>query len=287
MGSVAMDQAGDLAVGYSKSSSSVYPSVAFAGRIPTDPAGTLEAETDVADGNGSQTETLHRWGDYSAMTVDPVDDCTFWYTQEYLTYSGTFNWNSRIVSFRFSTCPVTYLLSVSKAGTGSGTVSSSDGLINCGQVCSAAYNGGAQVTLTATPSPGSEFISWSGCDSTNGNTCTVTMNSSRTVVATFTLSNAHYILNVTVYGSGTVTSTDGFINCPGTCSHYYLSGTQVTLNATPAQGWRFAGWDGGSCSGTGPCNLVMTHDWYMQATFTNNNWNFNHAVQLLQSTELY
>jgi uncharacterized repeat protein (TIGR03803 family) len=269
MGSMAMDSAGDIAVGYSKSSSSLYPSIAFAGRVPTDPAGTLEAETEVADGNGSQTGTLHRWGDYSAMTVDPGDDCTFWYTQEYLTFSGTFNWKSQIVNFRFSTCPVTYLLGVSKAGTGSGTVTSSDGLINCGQVCSAAYNGGAQVTLTATPSPGSLFTSWSGCDSTNGNICTVTMNSSRTVVATFMLNTTYYTLSVSVYGSGTVTSTDGFINCPGTCSHNYLSYAQVTLNATPAQGWTFTGWDG-PCSGTGPCNLIMNTSWYIEATFTNN-----------------
>ena len=63
MGSVAMDQAGDIAVGYSKSSSSVYPSIAFAGRVPSDPSGTLEGETEVVSGTGSQTGTLTRWGD--------------------------------------------------------------------------------------------------------------------------------------------------------------------------------------------------------------------------------
>ena len=101
MGSVAMDKAGDLAVGYSKSSSSVYPSIAFAGRVPTDPSGTLEAETSVVSGTGSQTGTLTRWGDYSAMTVDPTDDCTFWYTQEYIKTNGTFNWSTRIANFKF------------------------------------------------------------------------------------------------------------------------------------------------------------------------------------------
>jgi hypothetical protein len=104
MGSVAMDRAGDLAVGYSISSSSLYPSVAFAGRVPTDPLGTLEAESGVVVGTGSQT-SRSRWGDYSAMTVDPVDDCTFWYTQEYINNNeGSFNWNTRIVSFRFPGC---------------------------------------------------------------------------------------------------------------------------------------------------------------------------------------
>ena len=98
-----MDKAGDLAVGYSKSSSSVNPSIAFAGRVPTDPSGTLEAETGVVSGTGSQTG-LTRWGDYSAMTVDPSDDCTFWYTQEYIKTNGTFNWSTRIANFKFPNC---------------------------------------------------------------------------------------------------------------------------------------------------------------------------------------
>jgi hypothetical protein len=104
MGSIAMDQAGDMAVGYSVSSSSVHPSVRYAGRVATDPAGTLEAEVNVIAGTGSQNGNLSRWGDYSAMTVDPVDDCTFWYTQEYMTTTGSFNWNTRIANFKFANC---------------------------------------------------------------------------------------------------------------------------------------------------------------------------------------
>jgi hypothetical protein len=104
MGSAAMDQAGDLAIGYTKSSSSVYPSVAFAGRLATDPVNTLQTETIVVNGTGSQNGSLTRWGDYSAMTVDPVDDCTFWYTQEYMKTTGSFNWNTRIANFKFAGC---------------------------------------------------------------------------------------------------------------------------------------------------------------------------------------
>ena len=104
MGSVAMDKIGDLAVGYSVSSGAVYPAVAFAGRVPSDPAGALEAETVIMSGSGSQTGSLSRWGDYSAMTVDPTDDCTFWYTQEYLVTNGTWNWNTRIANFKFPGC---------------------------------------------------------------------------------------------------------------------------------------------------------------------------------------
>ena len=105
MGSIAMDKAGDIALGYSASSSSVYPSIRYTGRVPTDPLGTMQAETIVQAGTGSQsTFNLHRWGDYSAMTVDPVDDCTFWYTTEYLKANGSWNWSTRIVSFKFPGC---------------------------------------------------------------------------------------------------------------------------------------------------------------------------------------
>lgn len=105
MGSIAMDQAGDIALGYSVSNgTSVYPSIAYTGRVPTDPAGTMEAEINVVSGSGSQTGGLSRWGDYSAMQVDPADDCTFWYTQEYIKATGSFNWNTRIVNFKFPGC---------------------------------------------------------------------------------------------------------------------------------------------------------------------------------------
>src|SRR5207244_116474 len=80
MGSAAMDQNGDIALGYSVSSGSIHPSIAYTGRTTSDPLGTLEAENRVLSGGGSQLPTLNRWGDYSAMSVDPTDDCTFYYT---------------------------------------------------------------------------------------------------------------------------------------------------------------------------------------------------------------
>jgi hypothetical protein len=104
MGSIGMDKVGDIAVGYSASSSSVFPSVRFTGRVPTDPAGTLEAENPIKAGAGSQLHSLARWGDYSAISIDPVDDCTFFYTNEYLKASGTFNWSTQIASFKFPGC---------------------------------------------------------------------------------------------------------------------------------------------------------------------------------------
>ena len=105
MGGVAMDRVGDIALGYSASSDSVYPSIRYTGRIATDPLGTLQAESSILSGGGSQLPNLGRWGDYSAMTVDPVDShCTFWFTAQYLKSSGTFNWSTRIASFKFPGC---------------------------------------------------------------------------------------------------------------------------------------------------------------------------------------
>ena len=104
MGSIAMDKLGNIRLGYSASSGSVAPSVRFTGRVPTDALGTMEAEVVAKAGVGSQTGTLHRWGDYSAIQVDPTDDCTFWYTNEYLKASGSFNWSTWITSFKMPGC---------------------------------------------------------------------------------------------------------------------------------------------------------------------------------------
>jgi hypothetical protein len=111
IGSMAMDRAGDIAVGYSVSSSSINPEIHFTGRVPSDPLNTMEAEAAIIDGTDSQLPTTYtsgpcgdRWGDYSGMSIDPVDDCTFWYTNEYLKTNGTFNWSTRIASFRFPSC---------------------------------------------------------------------------------------------------------------------------------------------------------------------------------------
>ncbi len=108
MGSAAMDQSGNLAIGFSASSSAINPQIRYAGRLVTDPLNTLaQGEAHLFDGTGSQTSGLQRWGDYSALTVDPVDGCTFWYTQEYIPSNGTFNWRTRIGNFKFTQCSST------------------------------------------------------------------------------------------------------------------------------------------------------------------------------------
>lgn len=104
MGSIAMDKAGNIALGFSVSSDSVNPSVAVVGRTPNDPLGTMEAPLFLVDGTGVQVNSFKRWGDYSSMSVDPQDGCTFWYSQEYYKTTGSFNWSTRIASFKFNSC---------------------------------------------------------------------------------------------------------------------------------------------------------------------------------------
>ena len=105
MGSAAMDGSGNIAVGYSASSSSLFPQIRYAGRLATDPLNTLaQGEGTLFAGTGSQSGTGSRWGDYSDLTVDPVDDCTFWYTNEYYATTSGFNWRTRIGSFKFPGC---------------------------------------------------------------------------------------------------------------------------------------------------------------------------------------
>lgn len=107
--SAAMDNDGNLAVGYSVSSSTIFPSIRYAGRLATDPPGGLhQGETALVAGSGVQTSTGSRWGDYSALTVDPADDCTFWYTNEYYTAASqstsSVGWLTRISTFKFPSC---------------------------------------------------------------------------------------------------------------------------------------------------------------------------------------
>jgi len=104
MGSAAMDGQGNLAIGFSASSSSIHPQLRYAGRLAADPLNTLaQGEAHLFDGAGSQTGSGNRWGDYSALSIDPVDDTTFWYTNEYYSSTTSFNWRTRIGSFKLAT----------------------------------------------------------------------------------------------------------------------------------------------------------------------------------------
>lgn len=107
MGSLAVDRAGNMALGYSAANLTNNPSIRYAGRLSTDPLSQLtQGEATLISGTGTQqgncgTGACIRWGDYSGMSVDPVDDCTFWYTNEYYAANGL-NWQTRIGSFRYT-----------------------------------------------------------------------------------------------------------------------------------------------------------------------------------------
>lgn len=157
-------------------------------------------------------------------------------------------------------------LIVAKAGSGSGTVTSNDGNINCGGSCVEVVAGGTQVTLTAMPAPNSSFAGWSGGGCGGVGTCTVTVNSATTVTAVFTIQTFALTVVKTGNGSGTVTSSDGNINCGPSCSETVAGGTQVTLTADPASS--FSGWSGGGCGGTGTCTVTVNASTTVFAQFT-------------------
>jgi hypothetical protein len=105
MGSIAEDKNGNIGIAYSLSSALVSPSIMYSGRAAgsSDPAGTLGSEVTLLPGSGSETGA-NRWGDYSSLSLDATDDCTFWYTNEYFNGSSSYSWRTRIASFRFSDC---------------------------------------------------------------------------------------------------------------------------------------------------------------------------------------
>ncbi len=131
MGSMAMNSAGDIALGYSVSSTSTSPSIRFTGRLDGDPPGQMtQGEGAIINGSGYQMHSSGRWGDYSAMAVDPVDDCTFWYTQEYYASANPLlpNWQTRVGSFRLRNCgpvdnpPAVNITNPTEGATVSGTI---------------------------------------------------------------------------------------------------------------------------------------------------------------------
>jgi len=160
-----------------------------------------------------------------------------------------------------------YTLTISKSGTGGGTVTSDVGGVNCGSTCSGVFLSGTTVILTQTPDATSGFSGWSGGGTSGtGSSQSVVMNSDKYISVTFTRNN--YALNVFTdgTGSGTVTSSPAGISCPGDCAESYAAETSVNLTATPNEGSVFTGWSGG-CSGTGSCSLTMMSNKSATATF--------------------
>lgn len=162
-------------------------------------------------------------------------------------------------------------LTVSRSGTGGGTVASSPAGIVCGGACAAEYDEGAKVTLTATPDAHSVFLGWGGACAGSASSCQVTMSASRSVDAEFTaLPQQTLTVSLTGGGEGTVTSEPAGIECSvGTCEEGFNEGSSVSLTATPAPHNRFAEWLGPDCDeSTQPtCELTMSSGKALSAKF--------------------
>ncbi len=196
MGSAAMDGSGGIALGFSKSSSSAHPAIGVTGRNASDAAGTMgQGETIVLTGGGSQTgSNLSRWGDYSNIAVDPTDDCTFWYTTEYIPSNGAFNWDTQVATFKLSGCggTVTNDFSISANPT---TVSVVQGGSGTTTISTATTSGSAQsVSLSASGVPAGTTATFNPASVTSGGSSTLTFAvGASTAVGTYT---------VTVTGTG-------------------------------------------------------------------------------------
>jgi hypothetical protein len=200
------------------------------------------------------------------------------FTQTGLTCTGL---PKKLYVWAFNACgngPVTTLLenlifpvTISKAGTGTGTVTSVPAGINCGATCIANFACGDVVELTATPTPGSTFVGWSGGGCSGTGTCTTTITNSTAITANFTILTT---LTVTKSGtgSGLITSTPTGINCGGDCTEDYSPTQIVSLNAATTVGSTFVGWSGGGCSGTGACSFNMGANRNVNANFTLNTY---------------
>ncbi|MGB7292767.1 MAG: InlB B-repeat-containing protein [Thermodesulfobacteriota bacterium] len=153
-----------------------------------------------------------------------------------------------------------FTLSINKTGTGSGAVTSSPAGINCGPDCTEDYNSGTAVNLTATPSPGSIFVGWSGNPDCSN---MVTMDTDKNCTATFDIETFTLTVNKTGTGNGTLTSSPAGIDCGSDCTEDYVGGTNVTITATPDPGSTF---DGGS----GDCDVngMVTMDAAKSCTAT-------------------
>jgi uncharacterized repeat protein (TIGR02543 family) len=154
--------------------------------------------------------------------------------------------------------------SVTVSKTGNGNVASADRLISCGSKCTASYNAGASVTLTASPGSGSVFAGWGGACNGNQPTCTVNVNEALNVTATF---NVPLTLSVKTSGKGTVSGAEVGIDCGRNCFATVNQGTTVTLTATPSPGFTFVNWTG-ACNGTSrTCSVLINKTAQVQANF--------------------
>ena len=244
MGSIAMDSAQDIALGYSVSSSSSFPSISYTGRVATDTLGSMETEASIVSGSGSQPDTSNRWGDYSSMAIDEADDCTFWYTQEYYTVTTSFDWSTRLASLKFPNCGGTgggdFTISASPSSVtvvqgqqGSSTITTtiSGGFSNAINLSASGVPGGTMVSFSpnpiAAPGAGTSTMTINVGTSTTPGTYPITV----TGIGGSTQHSTTVTLTVTTSGSGdfTISATPSSQSVRrGSAAHY--TATITALN---------------------------------------------------------
>ena len=264
LGSIAQDQSGNIGLGYSVSSPAIFPEIHFTGRLAGDPAGTMtQGESVMIDGTGAQNGGLARWGDYSMMGVDPVDDCTFWYTNEYIKASGSFNWSTRIASFKLPNCggvppaadfgisanPTTVSLQTGASGTSTisttqvgsaGTVSLSATVSPAGPAVSvspASVAAGASSTLniTAGSTTGTFTITVTGTEGSFTHAATVTLTVTAPAPADFTIAANPTSVSLQTGGTGSSAISTAQVGSAGTVSlAATVSPAGPTVSVSPA-----------------------------------------------------
>ena len=203
--SVAMDKAGGIALGTSVSGTGLHPQIHFTGRLAGDAAGTMtQGEGSLIDGAGSQTgSNLARWGDYSSLSIDPVDDCTFWYTTEYIPSNGAFNWKTRIGSFKLAGCGGVPPANDFSISANPSSLSLNQNATGTSTIATTVVTGSGTVSLAVSGTP-------SGATATLSPTSVAAGSSSTLTVNTGTAAPGSYVL--------TVTGTEGTVTHSATVS---------------------------------------------------------------------
>ncbi len=280
MGSVAQDHMGNLSLGYSMSGSATNPSVGYAGRLAGDPAGTLpQSEVILFSGPGVQNTGYHRWGDYSTMSVDPTDDCTFWYTQEYVAATGGWDWRTRIGAFRFANCSIgpTGTLSGMVTASGSGTPISNANVSATNGVITIQTNTGPSGAYTMTLPVGSYTVTASAFGYAPDTASGVVVYESTATTQDFALEAApNHTISGTVTDAGTswplyaAIHITGDMGYPGTTVYTNPSDGfySVTLVDGVTYNFTVTPWVGGYSPGSatiGPLDGDATHDFPLDA----------------------
>jgi hypothetical protein len=245
MGSAAMDKTGNLAIGYSVSSSTLKPGINFTGRAPTDPLGTLGTpEIHIKDGLGSQTTGLSRWGDYSSLSVDPVDDCTMWFTTEYLQTNGTFQWSTRIGYFKFANCGAAATPDFALATTpASQTVTAGAGTSYTTTVtASGGFNGTVNFSVSGLPAGAAGTFNPTSVNTSGSTTLSVTTSSttaagSYPLTITGTSGSIVHTNSVTLVVNAAPVPDYSVSATPASQTVIQGSGTSYTATVTPVNGF--------------------------------------------------